>query len=161
MNKDYERYIFHLIKQDDGEKFDSFVQRLHHQVKSCVFANPKGQLKMQLLANCSSNELRKKSFAIEMSLEQIILTGKTIELAKMSCTSSRPIHEENLNQAWPKSVTERELKKKLLLNNNNVKRRSQDKATQTETEKAKDEVRRDGEPVVKRFYAQMCTLRSD
>lgn len=72
MSKDYERYIFHLIKQGAGEKFDSFVHRLRHQVKCCGFADYEGQLKMQLLANCSIDELRRKAFNNEMTLEQII-----------------------------------------------------------------------------------------
>ena len=95
-NLDNERYIFRLIRQDKDEMFNSFVERLDNQLKKCKYRDADSQLKDQIIEKCLSNALRKEAFDNELSLKQLILTGKTFEAAeKNSCSesssSSKPV----------------------------------------------------------------------
>lgn len=86
-NLDNERYIFRLIKQDKDEMFNSFVERLDNQLKKCKFRDTDSQLKDQIIEKCLSNALRKEAFENELSLKQLILTGKTFEAAEKNSRS--------------------------------------------------------------------------
>lgn len=78
----WERYVFRLMKQGEKEPLISFYERLRNQTESCKFVDTESQLKDQILQKCIHDELRKKAFEKEMSLEQILLTGETLEEAK-------------------------------------------------------------------------------
>lgn len=100
-----ERYIFRLIKQDITETLDSFVERLDNQLKKCRFRDPDDQMKDQIIEKCSSNELRKEAFGSELSLKQLILTGRTLEAAEKNCrgdslmNSKAVLHKDRRNVA--------------------------------------------------------------
>lgn len=79
---DYERYIFRITVQERDESFESFVERLRIQVRKCRFADIDMQLKDQIIEKCNSKELRQRAFEHEMSLRQLIFTGKTLETAE-------------------------------------------------------------------------------
>lgn len=98
---DYERYLFRLTKQDEEESLESFVERLRHQAKKCEFTDPDSQTKDQIIEKCASNELRKSAFENQMTLSQLILTGKTLENA-----------EKNTQAESLKIVKEKEREKK-------------------------------------------------
>lgn len=84
---DYERYVFQLIRQEQSELFASFVQRLWNQVDKCKFTDPDFHIKDQIIGKCISNELRQKAFEVEMTLDQLIFTGKTLEAAEKNSRS--------------------------------------------------------------------------
>lgn len=86
---DYERYIFRLIKQENGEIFDSFVRRLHMQAKKCYYADFESQMKDQIIEKCGRNDLRKEALSNQMTLKQLTFTGRTLELAEMNCERSK------------------------------------------------------------------------
>lgn len=95
-NLDNERYIFRLIRQDKDEMFSSFVERLDNQLKKCKYRDADSQLKDQIIEKCLSNALRNEAFGNELSLKQLILTGKTFEAAEKnsrgeSSSSSKPV----------------------------------------------------------------------
>lgn len=79
---DYERYIFRITVQERDESFESFVERLRIQVRKCRFPDIEMQLKDQIIEKCNSKELRQRAFEHEMSLKQLIFTGKTLETAE-------------------------------------------------------------------------------
>lgn len=79
---DYERYIFRITVQERDESFESFVERLRIQVRKCRFMDNEMQLKDQIIEKCNSKELRQRAFENEMSLRQLIFTGKTLETAE-------------------------------------------------------------------------------
>lgn len=84
---DYERYLFRITKQDTNENFQSFVQRLESQLLKCNFADPEAQLKDQIVEKCIMNDLRCDAFRQLMTLDQLILRGKTLEYAQINSTS--------------------------------------------------------------------------
>jgi hypothetical protein len=97
---DYERYVFRLIKQEVSESFGSFIERLENQLKKCRYNDPESQFKDQIIEKCGNNALRRKAFEAKMTLDQLIFTGKTIELAEISCMrrSSRNVESPELRE---------------------------------------------------------------
>lgn len=85
---DYERYIFRLIQQESEEPFDSFVSRLSCQAQNCNFADFSSQMKDQIIDKSLNANLREKAFAANMTLDQIIYTGRTLEAATRNCRSN-------------------------------------------------------------------------
>ena len=81
-NLDNERYLFRLIRQGGAEQVSSFVERLQNQLMKCDFVDPDSQMKDQIIEKGTSSELRQMAFENHMSLSQLILTGKTLEIAE-------------------------------------------------------------------------------
>lgn len=90
MKTDYERYLFRLISQDKDESLESFVERLQNQSKKCKFLDEESQIKDQIIEKCVSKELRKAAFENKLTLRQLILTGKTLEVAEKNCKGEFP-----------------------------------------------------------------------
>jgi hypothetical protein len=59
-SKIYERHIFRLMKQEDGEKFEKFVVRLRSQAEKCKFSDANEHIIDQVTEKCKMKELRKK-----------------------------------------------------------------------------------------------------
>ncbi|KAJ8915716.1 hypothetical protein NQ315_000650 [Exocentrus adspersus] len=80
-SKIYERHLFRLTKQEDGEKFDKFLVRLRNQSSKCKFSNEEEHLIDQIVEKCTSVELRKKILAIgdNINLETIISEANVLE----------------------------------------------------------------------------------
>ena len=113
---DYERYVFRLIQQEDGELFNSFITRLRNQITKCDFLDPETQFKDQILEKCTINGLRKKAFENRMSLDHIIFTGRILELAEINCRSGEDFSSKNNDRKMSLSPT-RDSKSSLALNN--------------------------------------------
>nr|XP_026500171.1 uncharacterized protein LOC113403790 [Vanessa tameamea] len=81
-SKVYERHVFRLIKQEEGEKFDKFLIRLRNQAEKCKFDNPKDHLIDQIVEKCLSVDLRKKILTIgdSITLDKIITEANTLEV---------------------------------------------------------------------------------
>lgn len=77
----HERYLFRQVKQKSGESIDSFCERLRHDIKKCGFKEEEEEtrLKEQIIDKCTSVKLREIALQVDMSLEQLIFTGKTVE----------------------------------------------------------------------------------
>ncbi|XP_049880106.1 uncharacterized protein K02A2.6-like [Pectinophora gossypiella] len=81
-NKTYERHIFRLIKQEDGENFEKFLVRLRDQAAKCKFDKPEEHIIDQIIGKCASSELRKKVLTMgdEAALDKIITVANTLEI---------------------------------------------------------------------------------
>lgn len=96
-SKVYERHVFRLIKQEDGEKFEKFLVRLRKQAEKCQFDKPEDHLIDQITEKCLSIDLRKKILTIgdSITLDKIITEANTLEVV------SRQLEEygqQNKNQ---------------------------------------------------------------
>nr|CAH7763371.1 unnamed protein product [Callosobruchus chinensis] len=80
-SKIYERHLFRLTKQEEGEKFEKFLVRLRNQASKCKFTNIEEHLVDQIVEKCTSVELRKKILSIgdSISLEGIINEANALE----------------------------------------------------------------------------------
>lgn len=80
-SKVYERHVFRLIKQEEGEKFEKFLARLRNQAVKCKFDEPEEYLIHQINEKCTSVDLRKKILTIGdgITLDKII-TANTLEV---------------------------------------------------------------------------------
>lgn len=81
-NKTYERHIFRLIKQEEGETFEKFVIKLRNQASKCKFDKPEEHIIDQIIGKCLSSELRKKILTMgdEATLDKVITMANTLEI---------------------------------------------------------------------------------
>lgn len=81
-SKVYERHVFRLIRQEEGEKFEKFVVRLRKQAEKCQFDKPEEHLIDQVAEKCLSTDLRKKILTIgdDITLDKIITEANTLEV---------------------------------------------------------------------------------
>ncbi|XP_046973981.1 uncharacterized protein K02A2.6-like [Vanessa cardui] len=77
----YERYIFRLMKQEEGERFETFLVRLRNQADKCQYAAKDEHLIDQIVEKGQSAELRKKilSAGDSVTLQQVITIATTLE----------------------------------------------------------------------------------
>ncbi|XP_049871516.1 uncharacterized protein LOC126370600 [Pectinophora gossypiella] len=77
----YERYIFRLTKQAEGERFENFLIRLRQQADKCQFTAKDENLIDQIIEKGHSAELRKKilSAGDNVTLQQVINIATTLE----------------------------------------------------------------------------------
>lgn len=80
-SKVYERHLFRLIKQEDGEKFEKFLLRLRNQAGKCKFTNNDEHLIDQIVEKCNLTELRKKilSAGDTITLDQIGIEANALK----------------------------------------------------------------------------------
>lgn len=80
-SKIYERHLFRLIKQEEGEKFEKFLLRLRNQAGKCRFTNNDEHLIDQIVEKCNLTELRKKilSAGDTITFDQIVIEANTLE----------------------------------------------------------------------------------
>lgn len=81
-SKVYERHVFRLIRQEEGEKFEKFLVRLRNQAEKCQFDKPEEHLIDQVTEKCSLIDLRKKILTIgdNITLDKIITEANTLEV---------------------------------------------------------------------------------
>lgn len=84
----YERHLFRLLKQEEGEKFDKFLIKLRKQSSKCQFPNDNNLID-QVTEKCRSPELRKKILMLgdAVTIEKIIVEANTLEMVE------RQLHE--------------------------------------------------------------------
>jgi hypothetical protein len=75
--------------QERTENLESFVRRLRIQARKCQFTDIDSQLKDQVIAKCKSNDLRHEALQNPMSLEQLIFTGKNLEIVEKNSQPTR------------------------------------------------------------------------
>lgn len=79
---DYYIYLFDLIEQCENESFDSFLKRLKLYAIKCQFPNADEEVKRRIIAKCRSDALRHHFFDNQLTLDQVILTGRNFEKAE-------------------------------------------------------------------------------
>ncbi|KAJ0176070.1 hypothetical protein K1T71_008244 [Dendrolimus kikuchii] len=74
--------MFRLIKQEDNEKFESFLVRLRKQAEKCNFDKKEDHLIDQITEKCTSPELRKKILTVgdSITLQKIVTEANTLEV---------------------------------------------------------------------------------
>lgn len=77
----FERYMFRLMKQEEGERFEAFLLRLRNQADKCQYADKEENLIDQIVEKSRSAELRKKilSAGDSVTLQQVITIAITLE----------------------------------------------------------------------------------
>lgn len=91
LNKRFERHLFRAMKQDDNEPFNEFVFRLQDQAKRSDFIDVDDMVIDQVVEGCKSTELRKKLLTDDLTLNDVMTLGKTIEeVQKQSKQYERP-----------------------------------------------------------------------
>lgn len=77
----YERYLYRLIKQEQGEQFEKFLLRLRNQADKCKFIDKDTHLIDQITEKCSSTDLRKKILegGDSFTLDAIIAKANALE----------------------------------------------------------------------------------
>ncbi|XP_053617728.1 uncharacterized protein K02A2.6-like [Plodia interpunctella] len=115
-NRVYERHMFRLLKQDDGEKFERFLVRLRKQADKCNFDKKDDHLIDQITEKCASSELRKKILTIgdSITLEKIIREANTLEIVnnQLENYGSKKEGDKEINAILYKNKKEESLQEK-------------------------------------------------
>lgn len=76
-----ERYRYRQLKQEPGESIDLFYRRLKDNIQRCGYTitEEENRLKEQIIDKCLSLKLREIALQVNLTLEDLIFTGKTIE----------------------------------------------------------------------------------
>lgn len=86
-NIQYQVYIFRKATQEPGENLDGYHTRLRMLAKNCEFANVDAEIKTQIIQSCASSRLRRKALREpELSLEELLDHGRTLELSEIQAT---------------------------------------------------------------------------
>lgn len=83
-SKTYERHLFRLMRQEEGEKFEKFLVRLRNQAEKCKFSNVEENLIDQIAEKCSSADLRKKILASGDAITLDSITNEANALESVS-----------------------------------------------------------------------------
>lgn len=81
INVEYQIYLFRKAAQERDEPIDKFSARLRQLAASCNFNDTNREIKTQIIHNCWSQQLRRKALREEMSLEDILAAGRSLEIA--------------------------------------------------------------------------------
>lgn len=86
-----ERLKFRAIAQGN-DSIDDFVLKLKEQAKKCDLEGQVLEVYMidQIVDKCSSNELKKRFFEKNLSLEEVIISAKAFEMAQQTVKTFRP-----------------------------------------------------------------------
>lgn len=99
-NKTFERHIFRLIKQDEGECFEKFLIKLRNQASKCKFEKPDDHIIDQILEKSLSTELRKKMLTMGdgITLDQVITIANTLEIVNFQLDSFEQKEKNKTNE---------------------------------------------------------------
>lgn len=128
-NKTFERHIFRLIKQDEGESFEKFLIKLRNQATKCKFEKPEDHIIDQILEKSLSPELRKKMLTMgeETTLHKVIAVANTLEIVDYQINSYEQKDKSKMN----------EVNTVRFMNKDNSRWSTQDKNTVEEKKKTK------------------------
>lgn len=77
--KRFERHLLRAMKQEEQEPFEEFVFRLQDQANRCAFADVDDMIVDQIIEGCKSSDLRKRLLTEDVTLNDSIILGKTLE----------------------------------------------------------------------------------
>lgn len=96
--KEFHRYVFDLIVQGNRESFDSLVSRLVDQAMKCDFPDEDENIKRAIIAKCRLDSLRKHAFKYSLSLEELIVLGRELEIEAANGKNDPTKPEEGRNR---------------------------------------------------------------
>ncbi|XP_013167322.1 PREDICTED: uncharacterized protein K02A2.6-like [Papilio xuthus] len=99
-NKTFERHIFRLTKQDEGESFEKFLIKLRDQAAKCKFEKPEEHIIDQILEKSLSSELRRKMLTMgeEITLDKVITVANTLEIVNYQLECYEQKEKNNTNE---------------------------------------------------------------
>ena len=77
----YERHVFRQAKQRHDETIDQFHTRLRHLGTTCGFNDLNEEIRTQLVEQCRSSRVRRKSLREDTTLSDLIAYARSLELA--------------------------------------------------------------------------------
>ena len=89
---DYHVYAFRQEIQKSGENITEFYTRLQLLARKCQFADPKLEIKRQIIQGTSSLRLRRKAIEQSLNLENLLKVARAMETA-----DNRPLRWRNSN----------------------------------------------------------------
>ena len=94
VNTEYEKYIFHELKQREQETLDSYHTRLREQGAKCGLTHIDADIKSQIIRTCTSNKLRRKVLREStLTLKNILDHGRAREVADTQAMTMEKKHE--------------------------------------------------------------------
>ena len=97
----FERYRYRQLKQEPGESIDLFYRRLRDNIQRCGYTviEEENRLKEQIIDKCSSLKLREIALQVNLTLEELVFTGKTVESdSKLKVNEVRPYVHRSFSQ---------------------------------------------------------------
>lgn len=92
-NSTYERHMFRVLKQEEGEKIGIFAMRLRVQAEKCEFGEAlEDNVKDQIIEKCLSSKLRRELLKLgDTGLDKVLKTAKIFEsIEEQSQTFNHP-----------------------------------------------------------------------
>ena len=110
----YERYLFRLMKQEEGEQFERFLLRLRNQAEKCQFHNKEDHIIDQITEKCRLVELRKKILEIGdlITLDEIISKANALEVVARQLEQFKNESTHNMNNFTKTDINQMDSKKK-------------------------------------------------
>lgn len=101
----YERHVFRLMRQEQGEKFEKFLMRLHRQGAKCNFSNKNENLIDQITEKCLSTELRKRILLLgdTVTVDKIVVEANAMETVERQLSDFQEKGNYNINKIDNKS----------------------------------------------------------
>ncbi|CAC5381707.1 unnamed protein product [Mytilus coruscus] len=75
-------FSVHESKEETDETIDAFHTKLRQLSVNCEFTDDNLEVKSQIVQGCSSSRLRRKAFREDMTLEQLLLSARALELSE-------------------------------------------------------------------------------
>lgn len=81
LNTEFEVFEYRQMKQKDSETVDEFATRLRQKADHCNFDDNNKEIKSQIIQGCKSAKLRRKALQENLTLANLLLTARQMELA--------------------------------------------------------------------------------
>ena len=105
-NVAYEVYNFRQAKQREGESLDTYHTRLRQLTKTYEFTNVDKEITEHITLTCTSNALRRRALRDNHNLENLLKTGRALELSELQARKVEK-HESDVNAlSWKKKSFE-------------------------------------------------------
>ncbi|CAC5376149.1 unnamed protein product [Mytilus coruscus] len=75
-------FSVHESKEETDETIDAFHTKLRQLSVNCEFTDDNREVKSQIVQGCSSSRLRRKALREDMTLEQLLLSARALELSE-------------------------------------------------------------------------------
>ncbi|XP_053391490.1 uncharacterized protein LOC128554261 [Mercenaria mercenaria] len=108
-NREFERFEFRNIKQTSDESIDQFCTRLRQKSELCEFSNKDDEIKSQIIQGCTSKTLRTKCLEEERSLQDILILGRSMEIARKHASEmEKSTHQDGIQRIKTKQSQQKQ-----------------------------------------------------
>ena len=91
----YEIHVFRQAKQNQEETLDQFYTRLCQLAQTCEFTDSSAEIKIQLMENCCSSRLRRKALREEITLDELLKYGRSLERSDHQLKAVEEVHHRS------------------------------------------------------------------